>query len=216
MSPHDFIRAARVPATLEPQEFGVWTISRVDVDAMPQRAQPFVLMQLGGFRNYTLLHKLTNGTLHQPPGDVVMEDSLAELQTHMPIWLAARGRVLITGLGLGCVVRGLLASPAVEHVDVVEIDADILKYVGAEFASNPRVTLHHGDALTYRFPDGVRWDCAWHDLYIDDSAAELHMAHVQLLHDYRNRVPRQGAWKLPRWVKRMIESKQQPLLGAAR
>jgi hypothetical protein len=215
MTPHDFIRAARVPNTLLPQEFGLWTIKRVraaDVEN-PQLAA-FVRLQLGGFDSYTLLYRLTDGTLHRPPGDVVMEDSLLELERHLPIWLAARGRVLITGLGLGCVVRGLLASPRVDHVDVVEIDPDIMRIVGAEFAGNPRVTLHQGDALTYDFGPETRWDCAWHDLYIDDSAADLHAAHVQLIHNYRERIPHQGAWQLPRWIKRIVAARH-PLLGAA-
>lgn len=206
MSPFEYCLAARVPQSLTPREFGLWTIRRVE------SSHPFVKEQLGGFDSYTILYRQTPGTLHRPPGDVVMEDSLRELMQHAPIWLAAHGRVLITGLGLGCVVRGLLASPRVEHIDVVEICPDILKYVGPEFANNPRVALHHGDALTYDFGPGVHWDCAWHDLYVDDSAIELHLAHATLLHQYKNRIPKQGAWKLPRPLKRLW---RRPLLGGA-
>jgi spermidine synthase len=50
-----------------------------------------------------------------------MEDTLSELRRHTPIFMRAKGRLLVTGLGLG-VVRGLLAKPEVEHIDVVEID----------------------------------------------------------------------------------------------
>lgn len=214
MTPHDFIRAARVPASLAPQEFGLWAIKRVRAgDIKNEVLSEFVRLQLGGFDSYTLLYRLTAGTMHRPPGDVVMEDSLYELERHLPIWLAARGRVLITGLGLGCVVRGLLASPRVEHIDVVEIDADILRIVGAEFGGNPRVALHHGDAMTYDFEPGARWDCAWHDLYVDDSAYDLHVAHAKLLHDYRERAGQQGAWQLPRLIKRVWP---RPLLGSGR
>ena len=207
MTPHDYIRAARVPRSIEPQEFGLWTIKRVESD------NPFVRLQLGGFDSYTILYRLTLRTMHRPPGDVVMEDSLQELKRHLPIWLAARGRVLITGLGLGCVVRGLLASPHVEHVDVVEIDAEIIRACGGEFVVNPRVTVHQGNALEYDFGPDARWDCAWHDLYFDDSAVELHLAHAKLLHDYRERAAVQGAWQLPREIKRMWRSR---LLGGAR
>jgi hypothetical protein len=52
--------------------------------------------------------------------EVVMEDSPRELRRHLPIWMHAHGRVLVTGLGLGCVVRGLLASPHVEYIDVAK------------------------------------------------------------------------------------------------
>lgn len=214
MSPLDYCQAARVPLALSPQEFGPWTIKRVSTEEQtnPGLAE-LMRMQIGGWTHYTLLFHLTEATLHQPPGDIVMEDSLTELMRHLPIWLAARGRVLITGLGLGCVVRGLLASPEVEHVDVVEIDRQILDIVGAEFAGNPRVALHHGDALTFQFPANTKWDCAWHDLWCDDKPGELHLMHAKLLHQYRRRCPRQGAWQFPRVIKRAWP---RALLGARR
>lgn len=209
MTPFDYCEAARVPRTLEPQQFGLWTIKRLEANKIVKAAGIYDV----GWDDYTLLYHLTEATLHQPPGDIVMEDSLPELMRHLPIWLAARGRVLITGLGLGCVVRGLLASSAVEHIDVVEIDRRILEVVGAEFSGNARVSLHHGDALSYDFPDGTRWDCAWHDLWCDGGAGELHMMHGKLLMQYRNRCQAQGAWQFPRPIKRVW---RRPLLGARR
>src|SRR6185295_15069938 len=69
---------------------------------------------------YTFLYRLTDATLHHdPPGEVVMEDTPFELQTHLGFVMHARGRVLVTGLGLGCVIRGLLANPSVEHITCI-------------------------------------------------------------------------------------------------
>ena len=151
-----------------------------------------------GWRSYTLLHHTTMGTLHQEFGDVVMEDSRPELLRHMPIWRAAAGRVLVTGLGLGCVVRGLLATRTVESIDVVELDSDILRIVGAEFAGNDRVTLYQADALTWTWPAGRQWDFAWHDLWTEAGDKALQTQHMELLSRFFEAVGRQGAWALPR------------------
>ena len=71
--------------------------------------------------------------------------------------------MLITGLELGCVVRGLLCNTAVESIDVVEIDEGLIRIVGAEFLANPRIIFHHADAR--EFPADQKWDFAWHDIW---------------------------------------------------
>lgn len=158
MTPDDYISAARVSLTLETQYFGLWTIHRQDM-----RNKLPIFRAWAQFDSVTFLSRFTEGTMHTDFGETVMEDSRRELRRHLPIWLRARGRVLITGLGLGCVVRGLLASPHVDHITVVEIDGGILRVIGPEFESNPRVTLIHDDALTIKLDD--RFDYAWHDLF---------------------------------------------------
>lgn len=218
MTPSDFLEAARVPRSLEPQTFGLWTIER-------RRAGETILGELStdlglpyglvGWPDYTLLRRLTLASMHleHVGGEVVMGDSLRELRHHLPIWLTARGRVLKTGLGLGCVVRGLLANPAVEHVDVVEIDADICRIIGAEFSDNPHVTLHHADALSWDF-GARRWDYAWHDLHSFDDR-HLQLMHAELMARYLPAVAahRQGAWAFPRETSRALPFR---LLGAPR
>ena len=193
MKPIDFITAARVPDSLTPQVFGPWTIER-------RRISPAIAR----FDVYTLLFRTSLATLHlEGPGEVVMEDSRFELQQHLPIWLHAKGRVLVTGLGLGCVVRGLLASPDVEDITVVEIDRSILRVVGHEFESNRRVRLVHGDAFRVQLPG--RFDFAWHDLWTDGEA-HLQTLHAALLVRYCAQCRWQGAWQLPRWFKRRAPS----------
>lgn len=141
--------------------------------------------------------------MHQHHGEIVMDDSLPELRRHLPIWMKARGRVLKTGLGLGCVVRGLLIKPEVEHIDVVEIDQAIIEYCGQEFIGNPRVTIHHADAHTWNFSQG-KWDYIWHDIHDNAEAEHLTLQHAKLLCRYLPETPlsRQGAWAFPREVKR--------------
>lgn len=207
LSAQDFLEAARVPRSVQPQVFGEWEIVRCAEDDLLRKSGLFIV----GWPDYTLLYHtlpMDESNMHiSRPQDVVMEDSQRELSRHLPIWLKACGRVLITGLGLGCVVRGLLANPDVDHVDVVEQDADILRVIGAEFA-DPRVTLHHGDAQTIDLEG--RWDYAWHDLWTSAGGYELTLQHAKLLHRFRDRCGPQGAWAFPRFMKRAWQTE---LLG---
>lgn len=197
MKHRTFLEAAACPESLAPQTFGLWTIERRLAPAEERAAAAFRRLCPSG--RQTALCRVTEATMHLGSGEVVMDDSLLELRRHLPIWLQASGRVLNTGLGLGCVVRGLLASDRVEHIDVIEIDRDVLERVGAEFAGNPRVSLHHGNALTCKMP-AKHWDFAWHDIWCQGSGLQL--LHVKLLHRFSKRCESQGAWMLPRFVKR--------------
>jgi len=141
-------------------------------------------------------------------GHVIMEDSPNELRKHLPILIHGKGRILKTGLGLGCVVRGLLSKPDVQHIDVIEIDQRIIKHVGPEFALSKRVTIHHDDALT--MPIKGAWDFAWHDIYTEGNEG-LQVLHAQLFHRFMGHAKTQGAWAFPREFARQWPF---PLLGA--
>lgn len=203
MTKEQLLEACRVPAALLPQSFGLWSIER-------RSAAESSKMNKGrrievGWPTYTLLRRVTKATLHhEPPGEVVMDDTLTELRKHLPILMHARGRVLMSGLGLGCALRGLLASPKVEHVDVVELDPDVLRVCGAEFEGDPKVTMHLGDALQFPWPESARWDYAWHDIWDEDGTQVLH---ARLILRFIDKVKFQGAWMLPREAKRVIRRK---------
>jgi hypothetical protein len=201
LTAEELIAACRVPDSVPEGRAGLWSIRRSRVaDVDNPFAQAYVRHILGGFDSYTLLERDTMATLHRERGECVMEDSLQELQRHLPILLAARGRVLISGLGLGCVVRGLLAKPEVEHVDVIEIDHAIAQLVWPEFAANDRVTLHMGDAESISWSPGSRWDFAWHDVWSETESLDL--VHGRILARYHDLVGQQGAWQFNRAVKR--------------
>ena len=189
-----YLTAARVPRSLRPQQRGLWRIRRFRYDELR-------LIDEVGYRSQTRLERWTLGTLHQHRGMLVMEDSRTELQRHLPIWLHAQGRVLVTGLGLGCVVRGLLANPRVERIDVVELDRDILAMVGPEFHDTDRVILHHADARRFRLPRQLTWDYAWHDLWCEEGS--LQILHARMLLRYAKVCRVQGAWGFPRCFKRV-------------
>jgi hypothetical protein len=122
------VAACRVPDSLEEQRKGLWEIRRFgwpdDFSGHPisnaVMKMKFREAGLEPFTGYTALLRDTQATLHRNFGDVVMEDTPREIKKHLPILMNAFGKVLVTGLGLGCVVRGLLSRPAVKQIDVVE------------------------------------------------------------------------------------------------
>lgn len=209
MSPATFLAAARVPEIVTEDVHGLWMIERL------QHTEPLVVKMVGG-TTQTILSRWDDATIHQPRGEIVMDDSNIELCRHIPAWLAAQGRVLVTGLGLGCVVRGLLANPRVEHVDVVEIDSWIITKVGPSVA-DPRVTIHHCDAREFTAPAGVRYELAWHDVHrMEPGDPNLAVTHAALIKRFKPVARRQGAWGWPREIKGLFRRKHTSLVGVGR
>jgi hypothetical protein len=96
---------------------------------------------------------------------LVMSDTPAEVSDHREAIRRAHGRVLIHGLGLGMVLKAMLAREQVERVDVVEVSEDVIRLVAPTYTADPRVHIHHGDAITFRFPAGQAFDVVWHDIW---------------------------------------------------
>ena len=108
-------------------------------------------------------------------GELWMSDTPDEITDHMGAISEIErvgGRVLINGLGIGLVLAAALAVEGVEHVDVVEINRDVIDLV-APFYADPRVTIHHGDALDIDWPLGTRWNVIWSDIWPTITAGNL-------------------------------------------
>lgn len=104
-------------------------------------------------------------------GAFSMSDAPFVLRNYVPFLEAAAGDVLLTGLGLGCLVRGLLARPAVRSVTVLELHAEVVALVAPHHA-DPRVEIVRADALAWEPPAGRRWDAAMLDLADDRALVE--------------------------------------------
>ena len=148
-----------------------------------------------------------------PPGDYiclrvlydgvwtpVMTDTPAEYEDHADLFEHARGRVLLHGLGLGCALSALLTNPEVEHVDVVDANADVIDMVAPYYRGHP-VTIHHASCVDKVWPDDARWDYVWHDIWthvteenLDDATAEHGISYTRLAQLFADRADRQGAW----------------------
>jgi len=126
---------------------------------------------------------------------VVMSDVPTEIEDHYRVLNEAQyrgGRVLINGLGLGMVLKGILSFPNVVHVDVVEISQDVIKLV-APYFTDPRVTIHHADAYKIEWPLNIRWNVVWHDIW--DNICPDNLTGMKALHmKYKDLCDWQDSW----------------------
>lgn len=125
------------------------------------------------------------GLMHVPPGKykrllhktrgIVMSNTPMEIRTNREAYYAAKGRVLINGLGMGMLLEGMLSKPEVEYVRVIEIDPDVIALVGPHYLKDKRVEIIQADAYEYRPATGERFNYAWHDIWdtIDDENLPL-------------------------------------------
>lgn len=128
-------------------------------------------------------------------GHLWMSDTRAEFNDLRRFISRAKtlgGRVLINGLGLGMIVGHLLECEKIEHIDVVEIDEDVVKLVAPAFRDE-RVSIHLGDAFEFKWPKGTRWNSAWHDIWPDIRIDDL-KEHEKLNRKYGRRVDYQECW----------------------
>lgn len=133
---------------------------------------------------------------------LIMSDTPAEIQDCLPIIHRAKGRVLLNGLGLGMVLNACLMKSEVISVDVVEIDANLIKLM-RPFYRDKRVKFHLGDALTFKFSKGTTWDVIWHDIWDDicsDNLKEMRLLHRR----YGKHCIWQGSWCRTECERRMI------------
>jgi hypothetical protein len=196
----DAAKAGNIPEG----ESGLWTIRKAAV------CKPIVIQDKKGRSHtfprgiYTNLWRYTDATMHKG-GELVMTDNPPELATHLEFMLKAHGRVLVSGLGLGCVVRGLLANPAVDFVVCLERDPHVLKLV-APHMPKEKLSIIFADAIEWCEKSTETFDCAWHDIWTDECAGEpaLALQHSKLILAMYGRVKFQGAWAFPRDQRRLF------------
>jgi hypothetical protein len=130
--------------------------------------------------------------------NVVMSDTPAEIMDHWEILRRLRRAecptsLLIHGLGLGMVLSAALRNPKIKHVDVVEIAPEVIALVGPHYASDSRVTIQQGDAFTFTWPKGKRWNIVWHDIWNNLCVDNL-MEMAKLHRAFGRRCDWQGSW----------------------
>lgn len=140
-----------------PWKVETFTISEQESDFSKLRAvitgDPGIYVPAGTYKRLTCL------------GEVVMSNTLMEVNTNMEFINRATGRVLINGLGLGMVLTEILKKDSVESVTVVERSQDVINLTSPSFAHDPRVKIVHSCAFDYTPEDGEVFDVAWHDIW---------------------------------------------------
>lgn len=185
-------------------ESGRWYIKRRNLDAFQ-----CLSVSVAGGRNitpglYTFLHCYTDATLMKG-GECVMNDYQSELKTHLNFVLKSHGKVLVGGLGLGCVLRGLLTNTRVQEIHVIERSDDVIKLVWPSVV-HPKIILHHCDVKD--FVSSEKWDSIWWDFWSDPVIKEPNLAvtHMHCIQRFMNNTKQQGAWALPRRFRRTLRS----------
>lgn len=107
-------------------------------------------------------------------GKTMMSDTQKELHDHCDLFLNAEGSVLVHGLGLGCATQVLCNHPAVDVINVIEINPHVIKLVAPTFqehVDSGKLNIEQGDAFTFE-PNGM-YDCVWSDIWFDISDSNL-------------------------------------------
>jgi hypothetical protein len=127
--------------------------------------------------------------------DPWMSDTPAEVLDHYDVMIQMMqrgGRILINGLGLGMITAFAARLPNVTHVDVVELQDDIINLVGPHLPERHKVTVHHASAYDIAWND-ERWDVAWHDIWptiTPDNLPDMDRLEAK----YADRVNHQETW----------------------
>jgi hypothetical protein len=164
-----------------------FTVTKEDAD----RTKNYAAMHMGhGYVPPGTYTKLTRN------GGIIMSDTPDEIEDHRsPMFQAGSlaGHVLIAGLGLGLVTRGILLHANVLRVTVVEISADVIKLVGPHIQDD-RLEIVEADIHKWRAPKGVRYTVAWFDIWGDltsDDLAEM----IRLKRRFAKRSVYKGCWR---------------------
>lgn len=185
----------------EDAEFGNWSVETYEIDQ--EQAKMFNWREsMNAIQHGRRRRSVEPGTyrrlVHSERG-IVMSDTQAEIEDMAylisPVSGQAKDRrtFLLNGLGLAILPRALLTLPQTEHIDIVEVDIEVIALTGPQFFNDPRVTIHHADALTVDWPKGKRWDFAWHDIW--DSVTMLNYPDMVRLHRrYGRRSFEQASW----------------------
>jgi len=98
-------------------------------------------------------------------GECWMTDAEFECRTSIPFERAARGDVLVIGLGLGLGIRPVLIKRSVRSVTVLEINEDVIALI-APTIRHPKLRIVKGDAYSWR-PPKARFDLVYFDIWAD-------------------------------------------------
>lgn len=151
---------------------GFWEVMTVRVPNYKAIADNMMHIQ-----NATPEHRVYPGVykILKGPMGVMMSNTQMEYQTAQPFMQAAKGTVLISGLGLGMLLRPLAELRRVSRILVIEKEQDVINLVAPHYADIKKLEIVHGDAFTYELDAGYRFsiDIAFHDIWPTVSSKNL-------------------------------------------
>lgn len=172
-----------------------------------------MMKDLPGERNapWEIAHdRYQTALMHDKRGKVMTNDD-HEIRDAARFASTASGCVLVLGLGLGMVIRMLLARDEVTCIAVVEIDQKVIDLVGDSVTHDRRVTIRQGDALSAgtvkkhrrRYPNA---SAVWADIW-DSADANSYDSRMGLIAKWQEVAPDIKCWGMDRsqinWLRRL-------------
>ncbi len=187
----------KVTGLIDDDEVGAACVQRVTLSEQDAKFH-----QLCADINYQRMNAIPGDYTHlYVDGTLMMSDTFDEmLDHHEPLSWSKLGpgtTVLVAGLGLGVVVRGMLLHPNIEKVVVLEISADVIELIGNRWLLDlfpGRLEIRCCDALEYRPPKGETFTAAWFDIWPTICTDNLDTMSV-LHRRWTRRVEVYGSWR---------------------
>jgi hypothetical protein len=131
-------------------------------------------------------------------GAIVMSNTQMEERTNLDAVLEARGDVLLGGLGIGLIVLPMLQKPTVDHVTVIERNADVIALVSPHLQRAAgwrwrKVTIIHDDIFTWTPTRRQAFDTIYFDIW-SDIICEDNLTEINALHKRFRRWKKRGGW----------------------
>jgi len=169
---------------------GAWEVSHFKVSKEDAKWSMLrASMGSGGARDYV---PEGSYTYLKRNGSTIMSNTPSEMNDFAHFTRIAEGDILVNGLGLGCVIKVLLAKPEVKRIVVIEQSTDVIKLISPHF-KDERLTIINADAYEYLPPKGEKYDYVWHDIW--DNICEDNLPEMAKLHrKYSRKTKWQDSW----------------------
>lgn len=149
---------------VKPSKFGDWSIKEFVVTEFD--AEMFNFRQkLQGRSNESIEAGTYTRLVQQSTGYAVMSNTPMELNTNRIAYENAHGNVLIAGLGMGMILDALLSKQDVTRIKIIEVDKDVIDYVGGFYKDEQRVEIIHADIRSYQPSLDEFYDYIWLDIW---------------------------------------------------
>jgi hypothetical protein len=124
----------------------------------------------------------------------MMSDTAYEQRTNREFVRAAKGHVLVAGLGIGMILVPVLQNPDVTSVTVVEKYQDVVDLVGPslEKFSGGKLKIVCADIFTWKPEKGTRYDTLYFDIW--PTVTTDNLKEMATLHRRFGRHKAAGAW----------------------
>lgn len=199
---------------------GNWGIRKFKVNEKEASLGATLAMYSGGSQGryvpsgtYTALYRSRGLFIpDENMGNIIMSDTPDEIRDHSRFMHRSQGSVLIAGLGLGMVLQGCAVKPEVTSVTVIEQSPDVIKLVEAHYKAKPfghKVTIVNADIFEWKPEKGVKFDCAWFDIW--DNLCTDNLDEIAKLNRKFARIcPEKGSWGREFLLDRRRQEKDAP------